>query len=540
MTKKSIGKQASKKQPNLSFRPGMKSLFWNIILLIIVAVFTFVFSTDCEWVGDDISYQFICEDDSVNMVTDRMRPVETMGDVVESQIYHYFYMNGRTPVQSIVQTFVGVTGKTVYGLINSVAMVLFIFMASAVASRSPLRLSTLSPWWTTCTAIGVMLMFPLQEEGPLWYPVAMSINYLWTSLIFTAFIYFFFRCRKLSVWLTILAFFSGWEHEAFALALSGGTFFYWILKRREVSRGQIAMIIALWVGTALVVFAPGTIARATDGQSTGGNFKEFIMGAVTCFTGIKLLWIFLLALIATAIAKGRRFLRLFASENLLMVLIFGTSLLFSLYAHTTPRALACVELMSFLLTVRLVIAIWPHIPADMLSVPGWQSVLLGAVLCLFAGFNVMTARGNMATHREYLAMVDRYNNSPDGVSYMHFHDDEGIVGPFINHYRTVVLPSDYWATKFARLNRQADRLTPVVLPEKEYHYMIERPDSFFRAQQPVPGTARLYEGSEFFFAPLPQDADPYSLGYCYRASFDSGSFAPPPLVLPPHISLRAP
>lgn len=474
-----------------------------IILLILAAVFTFVESSDREWISDDISYRFICEDDSIYMDASRMREIRTVADICESQAYHYIYMNGRLPVHFIVQFFDGITGKTLFALFNSAVMVLAIILCGRVGRGKstkgvPHHWYDLDPWYYLIATLALFYLFPVQTDGRLWFSPAMGINYLWSSTIFMAFLYYFNRCERVSIWLMLLALLTGWSHEAFSIALSGGTFLYMIFRRRKINRGQIAMTFMLWVGTALIVFAPGTLYRASD-PALSESLLVRAINTIKAWSEIKVLWILLLFIVVTAMTKGWHFLRLYFRENILIVFILVTGLLLSIYAHGVTRALTCVELTSLLLVLRLIGAWKFRIPGKRTSTGELSLLLYGLLLCLFAGYETTIIRCNMKTHREYLAMIERYRTSPDGATYITIPGDYGIASPYVNRYFNELFPSHFAATKFARLYRKSDYLEPLILQPTDYRNMIEKPDSFLTCTEPVEGTARAFKGTTFYF-----------------------------------------
>ena len=106
------------------------------------------------------------------------------------------------------------------------------------------------PWWDT------MLMFDI------------SLNYVWMSVIALGFVLTFRRAERVDsrFWPCLLALLAGATHEALSLPLLVG-FAVWLIPGKRyltLTMSQKRMLLWFAIGTATVVFSPGTLMRGAS------------------------------------------------------------------------------------------------------------------------------------------------------------------------------------------------------------------------------------------------------------------------------------
>ena len=98
---------------------------WAIVLTlftIAIAMWILTFlSPECI---DDYWHKYVFIDKSVDM----NRPITSVKNVIISQYTHYFYVNGRSIVHTIVQLFAGILGKSAFNICNATVFALFMVM----------------------------------------------------------------------------------------------------------------------------------------------------------------------------------------------------------------------------------------------------------------------------------------------------------------------------------------------------------------------------------------------------------------------------
>lgn len=493
-----------------------------ILLLVISAVFCFINSIDRELILDDISYQFIFEDDDTYMDIDSMRPVQSVGDIFSSLSYHYMHVNGRSLPHFFVQYFDSIGGMTAFAVCNTAVFVLFILLLTHYSVRLPMR-TPVSSWWYLLVVLSVFYLFPNLETGMLWFTPSYGINYLWGGMIFLLFLVLFDSSRTPLIVMILLAILIGLQNEAFGIPLCGGLVIYFIIYRNRIERRKIIILLVLIAATAVTALAPGTIERALSGDSNGHGVGGILLGAVECYVMIKIFWLYLLSLILTLIFKGRKFVTEYFRDNSLVALIFCTAVLFSVYAHSGKHSLAVVEIMSLILIVRLLKKCKDEAGQKIMLGRKMQNVLMGCIVVIFIASQTAVAVANRQMREEYIRMEKIYEQSPDGVTRMSC----GNIGSPFNYtaiaYREYIRPSHYTSSKFAYLHNQHDKKLPLVLSEGDYRNLIERPDSFFTARRPVPGSAGAYECENMYVVRV-DSTQQIDSGLTYTAWFDDDSF----------------
>lgn len=478
-------------------------------VLTLTALTAFLRTDLLMWEGDDLLYQFVFEDDSCFMNPDRMRRVETFGDIVDSQVYHYLYVNGRTPAQGVSQIFGGLLGQRAYAIFVAIMMALLV----ALTVKWVTGRFKASPWWYFITAFA--LLYPPNGGGP-WYGLSLGCNYLLPAVLAMLFLIMFQR-GSYPVAGGLLSLILGWSNEAFSVPLSMAALLFWIFKRQQMNRPRIIMTLTLWVGTALTVFSPGTLARAFGGYSAPKSVSDMLISLVDCYTGVWLIWLLAIAAIALiALRKGKVLVQV-VGEQWQVAAALASGLLFSIYAHTYSHSLTFIELLSLILILSLVHSLL----RCRLDFPSRHLWLFGVVGLAWVAFESEVTDATIDARHRYADMIERWKASPDGATYYAPPSPVFPVSLYMPHYRHSLTPAHYTATKFAVLNGQPHKQVLRLLPD-DYRRLISQPDSFFTPANMLPGTAHAYVGEAFHFVVL--DSVSAADSCHYRARYQAPAF----------------
>ena len=393
---------------------GKSSIFKNqktyvILLLIITGVFFYLRSVNREHIYcDEIIYGYNLNASKYyeywsSPSTSLEGKVSSFLDVVDSQVNHYFYGNGRSIVHGIQQYFTGVLNIDLFYIVNTIVfMLLILFIAKA------LKIKSYKLYFVVLIAL--MYLFPLSYR--LWYSINMSCNYLWPLCFSVILLYY---CTEINdakniskyslIFLSLLSFVTGWSHEAFSVPLSGALFFYIIFNIKKFDKRLLNIAVPLWVGTVVMVFAPANISRFF-GEGNGASKIYAIANAIDNFMHIKLLWIFVLT-ITIFWFRNRAYLKSCLAENKLIVFALIIGILFGVVANTAPYSFTAIELFSFLLMMRLIVPILENV-----SIKPIYIVLLTFI---FFVHQTMIVRGEIVQSKAQRELISNYVNSIDGV-----------------------------------------------------------------------------------------------------------------------------
>jgi hypothetical protein len=235
-----------------------------VVLLVVVAVLMFVLNTNTPFLHDDFAYHFYYDKHS-EMVRPTSIPIISFWEIIPSMWHHYCCVNGRFTSHIILQVFCSLIGKGwLFNLCNTLMFVWLLHLLVRLSSRS-LSVPTLS-----AVICAMCLFLPYPGQTVLW--MTGSINYLWTATLSLAILYYIEHNEEpaTSMWKCALAIFIGifvgWMQESITIGVSGALFF-WFMKNRSKFRGtNFALTLGFWMGTALILFSPGTFNRIGHGE----------------------------------------------------------------------------------------------------------------------------------------------------------------------------------------------------------------------------------------------------------------------------------
>ena len=224
--------------------------FSIIIILLFLAHRSVPFMMDDEWYA-------------TNLATGK--PLQSLMDVLEGQVWHYFNWGGRSITHGILQLTL-MTGELCADILNVAMTVLLAYMVCVVAGQkkgSDLLL-----------ALCLIISLNANVKMSMFWQSGL-VNYIYSTVWILAFLLPYFRAADtpekqdmplITAWILPLGLITGWSNEnmgptCFVLAVLV------ILYRRFVHKCSVPLwmylgAVASMIGSALVILAPGNFVRA--------------------------------------------------------------------------------------------------------------------------------------------------------------------------------------------------------------------------------------------------------------------------------------
>lgn len=266
--------------------------YWLFLIVVGAAMLLLQF-LDVPTLSDDMIYRFKWQETDGSAV----ETIDSLADIFESQVRHYFSVNGRFVVHFLAQLFFVFLPPAVLHVVNALLFVLLIhFCVKITQCRNKLSAAVL---------ISFLLFIVFQGLGTTLLWGLGSFNYLWVSVACLALLLWMRRADRYSTWrhllLSPLALFVGCGHEALSLPVSAAFFIYIIMYRREL-RHKPAVFYMLWfmAGTLFCVLSPGILNRSSEGISLSGRMMS---AAMNCISNIRVLWMLTVVLLLMYIKR---------------------------------------------------------------------------------------------------------------------------------------------------------------------------------------------------------------------------------------------
>ena len=284
-----------------------KSNYLLIALLLFFYIFNY-FTPMCF--GDEYVYSFVWEGHPMyEPMSDQVRRLSSFHDLIISQLSHYYTGNGRAVSHTIAQFFLW-TGKDVFNIFNALISVFLVMEIYWCANKGNVTLEFQSGRlaWILFALWAFALSF-----STVFFWLSAACNYLWTAVLLLGFLlpyvrkyYDFDKTIANNNWggsaMFLFGIIAGWSNENSVcwIILSLLVFIYTNRKRGKIEFWMVAGLAGLIVGYALLMFAPGNMARlqaetgASSGWFTNGLAKTNLrmLTAVFCFQ--FLMWYFIL------------------------------------------------------------------------------------------------------------------------------------------------------------------------------------------------------------------------------------------------------
>lgn len=266
------------------------------IALFFLGLFIFMFLINMwtpESLQDDILYKF-------KFNIDGSRPTELIrswGDLLESQYAHWFVKNGRFVPHFLSQLFIGLLGKVLFNVINSIIICMLIYLTSILITGK------VNLFYCAISLACLLFLTPIPKETLFWYDG--SFNYLWSFV----FVLFFLVVLK-SIWkeplkskywlLSPLMMLLGNVNEASTIPVCLSLGVYLIANIRTIHKRAIfSFILFFFIGAALNVFAPATFIRIANNTGESTTLATRLAAVAVAVIQSRILWLWLIALIYT-------------------------------------------------------------------------------------------------------------------------------------------------------------------------------------------------------------------------------------------------
>lgn len=396
---------------NLFPEADKRQIAISIIFIFISALGAMLHILFFEDISDDLAYRFVLTPDVPFEHPFGGEKVMSLADAIASQIDQWHTHSGRFLLHTITQMFAGVWGRVAYSAFTSLIIFVVEIMLWIYAMRRNSRYPML--WAIICV---VMI---LNHGVYLIRIMAYGINYLWPLVLALPFMDIVIQmsrgkhvgsCRV--IFYAIIAFLVGSTQEAFSLPLSAASLIVLchLLIRRKATPGYLAVCICLWIGTALVAFAPGTLSRGRSLNITANLTATLFDGVITLSSQFLVLLPALALCLCMAIKYGwRELLKLCPFELMCFVL----SMLMILVVHTQYHSSLGTCFFSYLVTLACITRL---LDIEMKQKTAMAIRMISLALMLaFAVFQYYLAYNDYRYKEHNRLIVETYINSPDGI-----------------------------------------------------------------------------------------------------------------------------
>lgn len=460
--------------------------FYVMLLLAFTAVIMSYRSYYRQAKGDEAIYEYVWEkDDSENLWNPKHRYERKIGsfaDVVQSQIMHYKYVNGRSLVHAVEQAFTN--HKLAFGIVNSLIFILFCALIVFFIKGSYAFLASYPLWFITL--FGAIFLLP----GGLWVSINGAPNYLWPSTLSVAFFILWNKLeykglkRYLYPIIALMSFILGWSHEGFSLPIIGGFVLYYFFFYNQFNKRLLWLFIPLLIGALILVVSPGNFNRLGE-----KSHIETIRDAFVHLTYLKMFWIMMACLLLIWLGKGYLGLKAFIKNNIKIFLIFSISFAFTLIANTGPWTNTFMEVLAFLIVLR-------YLRGINFYNKRWVKIACVVLTFVYIPQQILLARDCVALYKYQHAAYLEYVESPDG--YVKFEEPEYSIftKPYLSLFEN---NRNVFSTKMHLVNGTPNKI-PLLIGREDY-LAVEFPDSFYIPENHLSGTAPMYyiPGGEYYW-----------------------------------------
>lgn len=479
------------------------------LFLLILGIEFYIYSYGSVLRGDEAAYCYVLDWEHNDWglgygIGSDLQRIETVGDVINSQIDHYKHWGGRNLVHAVEQFFSGVSTPDVFYVVNTIVLLLTITLMVYISVGKIKMTIALSPW--LMTVIGVMYILPWSLY--ILSSINLACNYLWpmTGLLIVLAIWRYVRNHNkkykllLCLAMGMIAFVAGWSHEAYSLALSGGFFLYYIFHIKELRGAQVWIVAGYWLGTLVMLTVPGNFFRLESGEY-GRGIGQLVLDFLLALPRLKCVYIFLIALLYFRIKRKDDY-KNFIRDNRVLIITWILAFLFICFIHTVSQSFTGIEMLSILMFMSLCKPLFT----------GRRNKLTGilmAIVCVHLGFiSVYEFRQNKS-ERDAMA---RYATSPDGLVVNYTKECKNpLISPWLRQ------PMENWRYYPLVEKIYADNPNRLVLITPEDEAIIKDPEKCFVLENRF-GSGPFYavDGCSKVWAP----ADSSMLDKSYQWHFD--------------------
>lgn len=269
----------------------------TIVLIAFVAIVFFIRCYKHVHSGDELLYEYVWEKGDTKDLWQKghrfERKVETLGNIIQTQVIHYKLVNGRSIVHAVEQAF---TDHDIsFSVINTIVFLMFVTLIVKYVSRT-VDFKNYALW--LAVILVVLLLFPYQQS--LWTSVNYGINYLWTSAMAVGMLILWDGVEynkipaKYNVLLVIYGLVFGWTHEAFVIGLAGGMFLFYCLNFKLYRQQKLLLTIPFWISACVMIFSPGNMIRFFGKNGNSGGFLVKLSNGFDNLLHLNQIWVLIL------------------------------------------------------------------------------------------------------------------------------------------------------------------------------------------------------------------------------------------------------
>lgn len=443
-----------------------------IILLILTGTFTYLRSVNRTLINEEITYFYIFENCDGFEVNADAKEIKTLSDILESQINHYKFVNGRALAHSLEQFFSGIAGVEIFHVLNALVLIFTIFIFVKIMF---IQIDKYKYW--IFTVIAFLYLFP--EQSKLWFSINLSLNYLWPLCFNLLVMYCLDKLKSnaepskvMLAILPIIGFVAGWSHEAFVIPISITIFLYYCFNYKVFSFKIALLLVPYWIGAALLTLAPGNFVRIQN-ETFNNHILISLKQNPFVVKLLPLMIILLLILWKKRLIKIRSFIK----DNYIYIGLLGSSLLFVLLLGLDlGRTYIAVELFSLILLVKMI----KFINLENYKIIQYSRPILVLMTVLFVVHQSFICSATIKEKRHQDDFINQYIESEDGVGVYDYHDYGCLINPFIQHLQLEI--GDNPGFKYSketielRYTKRQKRLIP--LTSKDYE-LISNFDRYY-------------------------------------------------------------
>ena len=296
--------------------------------------------------GDDYLYAFNYADGS---------KIDSFLDVLQSQYHHYLTVNGRAVPHVLEQIFAGLTGKWLFNIFNSLCLLLLISLIGQVLVDKNEQLKRYNLQIVCLTFIATIFLFSYPGQTIYW--MAGSLNYLLPTVL-GLFTLLLFESKKTYSLILLFLFplISGWCQEAISIPFCASLWLILLIDRSYRTKGNVVIALGYAIGTCLIVFSPGTLARlSTNEIQHDGGLLFLVLTKIlefnACLNQLYIYWFALLMILVICFMKKFQVLKKY--RNLLILWVINSLFFFALgFGH--ERITFFLSVLSFIIVLSFI------------------------------------------------------------------------------------------------------------------------------------------------------------------------------------------
>lgn len=323
---------------------------WAGILLLYLATFRLHLNT--PFMMDDIWY-------GTNLATGQ--PLCGLTDVLQGQYWHFMNWGGRCVTHAILQLTI-LSGELAADLMNLGMTVLLSLIVCKMADA----------WRTEWFLTGSVMIFACSANlrmSMFWQ--AGVVNYVYSTAWIMLFLWQYLallqdngrkEIKWRSLWMPILGLMTGWSNEnmgpAVMLTAAGITLYLWKWKQERPKSWMIGGIVGAFLGSLLVILAPGNFSRASTIESSGlGEVLYRQFQSMLTATASYLFPVLAITLVVWFVYRFYCLERLDASQLSLVIVAVLAHGAMAISPHYPDRATFGIMVVCVLLTLSMLVKI---------------------------------------------------------------------------------------------------------------------------------------------------------------------------------------